>query len=96
MSRLSQYFVGIAAKRLSAVETDPELSNQHEFNGSKPMVSLFGTGETKLRFDCTFMYFDDEEKSATADGFLTWYDSRANQPHRSAEYRLYFNGNTVI
>lgn len=97
MSRLSQYFTGIAAKRLSAVETDPETSNQHEFNGSRPMVSLFGTGETKLRFDCTFMYFDDdEERTATAEGFLTWYDSRVNQPHRSAEYRLYFNGNTVI
>jgi hypothetical protein len=97
MSRLSQYFTGIAAKRLSAVETDPETSNQHEFNGSKAMVALFGAGETTLRFDCTFMYFDDEEeKTATAEGFLTWYDSRANQPHRSAEYRLYFNGNTVI
>lgn len=96
MSRLSQYFTGIAAKRLSVVETDPDTSNQHEFNGSRPMVSLFGTGEAKLRFDCTFMYFDDEEKTATAEGFLTWYDSRANQPHRSAEYRLYFNGNTVI
>jgi hypothetical protein len=96
MSRLSQYFTGIAAKRLSAVETDPEISNQHEFNGSRPMVALFGTGEAKMRFDCTFMYFDDEEKTATAEGFLTWYDSRANQPHRSAEYRLYFNGSTVI
>lgn len=97
MSRLSQYFIGIAAKRLSTVETDPETSNQHEFNGSRPMVSLFGAGETKLRFDCIFMYFDDEEeKTATAEGFLTWYDSRCNQPHRSAEYPLYFNGNTVI
>jgi len=83
MSRLSQYFTGIAAKRLSAVETDPETSNQHEFNGSRPMVSLFGTGETKLRFDCTFMYFDDEEeRTATAEGFLTWYDSRINQPQK--------------
>jgi hypothetical protein len=43
------------------------------------------------------MYFDDEEeKTTTSNGFLTWYDSRANQPHRSAEYRLYFNDNTAI
>ncbi len=61
------------------------------------MVSLFGAGETKSRFDCTFMYFeDDEERTVTAEGSLTWYDSRVKQPHRSAEYRLYFNGNTVI
>lgn len=97
MSGLSQYFTGIAAKRLSAVETDPATSNQHEFNGTRPMVSLFGTGETKQRVDCVFMYFDDtEDRTTTAKGFLTWYDSRANQPHRSAEYRLYFNGNTAI
>ncbi|MEN9386902.1 MAG: hypothetical protein RLZZ185_1643, partial [Bacteroidota bacterium] len=97
MSGLSQYFTGIATKRLSAVETDPATSNQHEFNGTRPMVSIFGTGETRQKVDCTFMYFDDdEEKTTTSNGFLTWYDSRANQPHRSAEYRLYFNDNTAI
>jgi hypothetical protein len=97
MSGLSQYFAGIATKRLSAVETDPATSNQHEFNGTRPMVSIFGTGETRQKVDCTFMYFDDDEdKTTTSNGFLTWYDSRANQPHRSAEYRLYFNDNTAI
>jgi hypothetical protein len=97
MSGLSQYFTGIATKRLSAVETDPATSNQHEFNGTRPMVSIFGTGETRQKVDCTFMYFDDDEdKTTTSNGFLTWYDSRANQPHRSAEYRLYFNDNTAI
>lgn len=30
---LSQYFVGAAAKTLSAVEADVFRSNQHEFNG---------------------------------------------------------------
>lgn len=95
MSRLSQYFTGIAAKRLSNVETN--LEGQHEYNGSKPIVALFGTGETKLYIDCTYMYFDDDEsKITTAESVLTWYDARANKPHRAAEYRLYYKWNAVI
>jgi hypothetical protein len=97
MSRLSQYFTGIAAKRLSAVEIDPETSNQHEFNGSKPLIELFGNGEVKMRFFCTFMYFDDdEEKTMTADGLLTWYDSRIKDDSRAPEQRLYYKGNAVM
>lgn len=95
MSRLSQYFTGIATKRLSNVETN--LEGQHEYNGSKPIVSLFGTGETKLYIDCTYMYFDDDEsKITTAESVLTWYDARVNKPHRAAEYRLYYKWNAVI
>ena len=30
---LSEYFQGVAAKRLSAVEIDAQISHQHEFNG---------------------------------------------------------------
>lgn len=94
MSRLSQYFTGIAAKRLSAVETDPETSNQHEFNGIRPMAQIFGN--QRNTFECAYLYFgDDEDKTTNADGFLTWYDARENHPKRS-EYRLYFKGNTVM
>ncbi|TAE20939.1 MAG: restriction endonuclease [Cytophagales bacterium] len=32
----------------------------------------------------------DEDDPQTAKASLTWYDSRANQPHRSAEFRLYY------
>ncbi len=94
MARLSQYFTGIAAKRLSAVEVDPQTSNQHEFNGIRAMAHTFGTD--RKTFDCTYIYFgDDEDKTTTADGFLTWYDARENHATRT-EYRLYFQGNTVM
>ncbi len=94
MSKLAQYFTGVAAKRLSAVETNPETSNQHEFNGIRPMTLLFGTQRTNLA--CTYIYFDeDEDKTLTADGFLTWYDARENHLNRT-EYRLYFQGNAVM
>lgn len=92
---LSEYFSGVVAKRLSAVEADPKISNQHEFNGVKPLRSLLGD-ERMDRMTSRFMYFaDDEEKTVRADGCLTWYDSRLDQPHRSAEYRLYFPTTSV-
>jgi hypothetical protein len=43
------------------------------------------------------MYFADSDNDPlTEEGDLSWYNSRTNQPHRSAEYRLYFTGNTVM
>ncbi len=32
---------------------------------------------------------DNEDEIVGSEGDVTWYDSRENQPHRSAEYRLY-------
>ena len=92
---LSEYFSGVVAKRLSAVEADPKKSNQHEFNGVKPLRSLLGDDRMD-QMPSRFMYFgDDEEKTIRADGYLTWYDSRIDQPLRSAEYRLYFPTTSV-
>lgn len=92
---LSEYFSGVVAKRLSAVEADPKKSNQHEFNGVRPLRSLLGD-ERIDRMTSRFMYFgDEEEKAVSTDGYLTWYDSRIDQPHRSAEYRLYFPTTSV-
>lgn len=93
MSRLSQYFTGVAVKRLSAVETNPETSNQHEFNGVRQMAAIFG--KDKITMPCQYLYLgNDEEETTTADGVITWYDARERHPLRT-EYRLYFQGNNV-
>ena len=90
---LSSYFVGIAAKRLSAVEADPTRSNQHEFNGVQQLRQMLG--EHKHTFDAEFLYLDDdEEKILKAEGFVTWYDAREAHPTRT-EYRLYFPTTSV-
>lgn len=89
---LSQYFSGIIAKTLSEVEASRERSNQHEFNGTVAMKSLFGT--VRKRYTTRFIYLDDENDPITADGFLTWYDAREHHPTRS-EYRLFFNSTAV-
>lgn len=91
---LSQYFEGVAAKRLSAVEANPKRSNQHEFNGVRALKELLG--EERLT-DCParFIWLGDEDEGVSEQAFVTWYDSRENHPERS-EYRLYFRGNRVM
>ena len=87
---LSEYFEGVAAKRLSAVEADETRSNQHEYNATKAMLGFMGrpTGKTKL--PARFVYMSDEdEEPLFEDAFLTLYDSRERHPTRS-EYRFYF------
>lgn len=91
---LSEYFDGVVAKRLSGVESNPDQSHQHEFNGVKPLKKLLG--EVKLK-DCPtkFIWLGEENEGVSDDSTVTWYDSRENHATRS-EYRLYFRSNPVM
>jgi hypothetical protein len=87
---LSQYFTGVAVKRLSAVEVDLFRSHQHEFNGVEGLKTLFGQATGKQTFPARFIYLSDhDDEPVVADGFITWYDARERHPTRS-EHRLYF------
>lgn len=87
---LSEYFTGVAVKRLSAVEADIFHSHQHEFNGVEGLKKLFGQATGKQTFPARFIYLSDhDDEPVLADGFLTWYDARERHPTRS-EHRLYF------
>ena len=44
---LSSYFDGAVAKRLVAVDIDGKVSNQHEFNGTAELRSLFGDNDIR-------------------------------------------------
>ena len=91
---LSTYFSGIGAKRLTAVETDPKKSNQHEFNGINEFKAFFGA--SRRSFSGKFIYLsDDEDGTLIEEGTLTWYDARENHPTRT-EFRLYYTPNSVI
>lgn len=88
---LSEYFEGVAIKRLSAVEADQTRSNQHEYNATREMLAFLGRPSEATRLDARFLYLDDEDaEPVSEDAFLTLYDSRENQPDRSPEYRFYF------
>ncbi|MGX7742334.1 type II restriction endonuclease [Rhodopseudomonas parapalustris] len=91
---LSDYFEGVAVKRLSVVETTPTKSNQHEFNGSRPLRHLLGESD-RLGIPARFIWLGDEQEGITDDTTVSWYDSRKAQAHRSAEFRLYYPGNAV-
>lgn len=85
---LSEYFDGVAFKKLSAVEADFAKSNQHEFNGVSQLKGIFGL--SRRTFNADFIYVCDNDDEPVFDrGFLTWYDARENHPKRS-EYRMYF------
>lgn len=87
---LSEYFTGVAAKLLSAVEANSFISNQHEFNGVNGLKALFGQASGKQTYPARFIYLcDRDDAPVLSDGFLTWYDARENHPTRS-EHRLYF------
>src|SRR3954471_22029079 len=90
---LSEYFEGIAFKRLTAVEAHPERSNQHEFDGVQQLRLLLGAA--KATFVAQFVYLtDDDDEVRSASGFVTWYDARERHPTRT-EHRLYFPTTTV-
>lgn len=92
---LSEYFTGVAMKRLSAVEADVFRSNQHEFNGVEPLKRLFGHATGKQTYPARFIYLNDhDDDPAVTDGYVTWYDAREKHPTRS-EHRLYFPTTTV-
>lgn len=91
---LNQYFKAVAVKRLSAVEADAAVSNQHEYNGVSMLKKMFGTSEPKLAIPAHFLYVTDDDDTIGADGELTWYDARANHPTRT-EWRLYYPTNAV-
>lgn len=90
---LSEYFTGVAAKTLSAVEADAAISNQHEYNGVAPLKRIFGTA--KHIFPAQFLYVNDSDDKPVVDkGTITWYDAREAHPTRT-EYRMYFTTTAV-
>ena len=96
--RISDYFEGVSAKYLSAVDARPEKSNQHEIGG----LVKAGFGEflgrppkgdvTQFKARMAFLR-DEEETPIACDDVVSWYDSRHED--RRPEYRLYYKSNDV-
>lgn len=91
---LSKYFKGIVAKKLSEVEVDPRVSNQHEFNGINEFRSILGP--EKSTYEGVFVYLADNEEDVLKEvGSLTWYNARENHPTRN-EFRLYYSKTQIM
>lgn len=90
---LSDYFDGVAVKRLSAVEANPDVSNQHEFNGSGALRRLFGDDDRR-NITTRFIWIGEEQEAISEEGLISWYDARRQHPTRT-EYRLYYPTNPI-
>jgi hypothetical protein len=91
---LADHFEGVAAKRLSVVETDPKTSNQHEFNGVGALRRLFGDADRR-EVPARFVWLGEEQEGISEEGVISWYDARRAHPTRT-EYRLYYPSNAVM
>ncbi|MXX65547.1 MAG: type II restriction endonuclease [Chloroflexi bacterium] len=95
MARLSGRYL-VALKRLSEVEVDPESSNQHELNGVSAIKQLLGTPTDVMTIpEVEWVLLRDDGRHLRERHTLSWYDSRRGNPHRSAEWRLYYRGGTT-
>lgn len=91
---LSEYFVGVSFKRLSAVDAETKKSNQHEI-GTTRQIRHSLLGEIEEKFEASFIWFIGENETIIEYGELTHYDARKNNPTRSPEWRLYYTSNGV-
>ncbi|WDE97537.1 type II restriction endonuclease [Lentisphaera profundi] len=101
-SNINQYFDGVAAKYLSAVDAEHHRSNQHEIGGLvkvgfKQHLGSPGKGDgQEIRYACKMVYVtDDLESPEICEDTVTWYDSRRLKTNRGPEYRLYYKDNEV-
>lgn len=92
---LSQYFDAIAAKRLQAVEVNPASSRQHEINGVRRVKEVLGT-ERLNQHPARLLWLGGENEGFSEDSWVTWYDSRENQAHRAAEFRLFYTSDSAV
>ncbi|MFV8834744.1 type II restriction endonuclease [Aquisalimonas sp. APHAB1-3] len=98
---ISEIFDIAAGRYLSAVDAEPQVSNQHEIGGLtrvgfREVLGEPGKNEV-YRFSCLMAYIpdDDDDPTELVEDTVSWYDSRSRQPHRGPEYRLYYRDNTV-
>jgi hypothetical protein len=97
---LSEYFEGVAVKRLSAVEANVLRSHQHEFNGVEALRQMLGEPDGKVVYEAKVIYLTDSDDEPIAeDASFTWYDARQRARLERGvnryEYRLYFPTNNV-
>lgn len=89
---LRSLFKGVAWKRLTPHEIDAKVSNGHEFQGINRLRELLGPESFRNRPATYLLFLSDDSPAEAVKSTATWYDARANDASRSAEWRLYYPG----
>ncbi|MCY4243241.1 MAG: type II restriction endonuclease [Rhodobacter sp.] len=93
---LRTLFQGVGVKRLSAVDANPAISNQHEVGTTDAMRRQFLGADQKQQFPVHYVWLGEGSPGViSAVGIATHYDTRAEQTHRGPEWRLYYPSNAV-
>jgi hypothetical protein len=90
---LSDLFSGVVVKRLTLVETITAKSNQHEFQGTRPLRQLLGEDDRR-GIPTRFLWLSGEQETRSEPGFMSWSNVRKGKP-RAAEFHLYYSTNAV-
>ena len=93
--RLRDYFAGVGVKRLTAVDANPQRSNQHEIGTTVNMRRQFLGEDQRRRFPVVYAWLGKDQDGFTEEGYATHYDTRERQTSRSPEWRLYYPPNSV-
>ena len=93
--QLRDYFAGVSVKRLSAVDSEPGRSNQHEVGTTRAMRKQFLGEVHRQQFQVVYVWLGGDQDGFSAEGTVTHYDARIQNPERSPEWRLYYPSNPV-
>ena len=90
---IDREFAAFATKRLTPHEIDPQVSNGHEFQGVNGLAEMLGRQDRANISTVYCLMTDDQEDPGVErvlSSYASWYDCRRNDPHRPAEWRLYY------
>ena len=93
--QLRDHFRGVGAKRLTAVDAEPNSSNQHEIGTTAAMRREFLGEGPKKTFPAVYIWLGRDQDGVTVHSWATYYDAREHQAHRAPEWRLYYPSNAV-
>lgn len=94
--KISDYFEGVAAKYLSAVDSESERSNQHEIGGLVAAGFKTYLGTERRQFRARQVYISDkDDEPIICDSTVTWYGATRKDPKRQPEFKLYYKNSVV-
>jgi len=93
--QLRDYFIGVGAKRLTAVDAESGRSNQHEIGTTSDMRDQFLGEAHYKKFSVIYVWLGEENNGFTIVDTATHYNVRKNKMNRPPEWRLYYPSNSV-